>query len=231
MFDRKEWHKNYYVKHKEHLLGLHKIWLESETEYIKKWYEKNPEYNKQYYQKHQEKALEKAKEWQEQNPEKREEINRRYYRNHIKGYIERKKKFQEKNPDYRKNYIRRYQKANLKINLSHKIRTAIGISLKGNKKGKRWENLVGYTVGELIKRLKVTMPEGCNWSDYIKGKLHIDHIIPVRAFIFDKPEDKEFKQCWSLFNLRLSTKEENRKKNYLIQNPILLGLLIEYGGF
>ncbi len=61
----------------------------------------------------------------------------------------------------------------------------------------------------------------------MNGALHIDHIIPIRAFTFNKPEDKEFKQCWSLWNLRLLTKEKNLKKNESFDNSILLGLLLK----
>ena len=71
------------------------------------------------------------------------------------------------------------------------------------------------------------MPKGYCWQDCLEGKLHIDHIIPIKAFIFNKPEDEEFKQCWSLHNLRLLPAEENLSKSDNITNPVLLKLLLE----
>jgi len=100
-------------------------------------------------------------------------------------------------------------------------------SIKNNKNGRHWEDLVNYTLSGLIKHLKKTIPEGHIWQDYLEGKLHIDHIIPKRAFTFNKPDDEEFKQCWSLYNLRLLPASKNKSKQDRITNPILLGLLIK----
>ena len=130
--------------------------------------------------------------------------------------------------EYDKKWKENRRKTNLKFNLQSKIGRAILKSLKGNKAGRHWETLVGYTLKDLIKQLKTTMPEGYTWQDYLDGKLHVDHIIPIRAFVFDKPEDPEFKDCWSLWNLRLLAVEENLKKNSNFDNPILLGLLLKW---
>ena len=52
-----------------------------------------------------------------------------------------------------------------------------------------------------------------NWENY-GSYWHIDHIKPKSLFIFESLEDEEFKQCWSLNNLRpLEAKENIRKGN------------------
>ena len=115
----------------------------------------------------------------------------------------------------------------LKYRVNSNIHKAIWKSLKGNKMGRRWESLVNYTLNDLKKRLNKTMPEDNTWNDFMEGNLHIDHILPIKLFQFKTPEDKEFKQCWSLYNLRLLPAKENLSKNANITNPILLGLLLK----
>jgi len=97
--------------------------------------------------------------------------------------------------------------------------TAINLSLKGNKKGRHWEDLVGYTLKKLKNRLQKTMPEGYTWQDYMDGKLHIDHIIPKSIFNFTKPEHPDFKRCWALENLRLLPAKENQEKSNKLKKP------------
>ena len=113
----------------------------------------------------------------------------------------------------------------LKKHINDNIRSSITSSIR-KQYWWHWENLVGYTLEDLIKHLKKTMPKGYTWQDYLKGKLHIDHKIPIRAFVFNKPDDEEFKQCWSLDNLRLLPAKNNESKGDKILNPILLRLLI-----
>jgi len=57
------------------------------------------------------------------------------------------------------------------------------------------------------------MPRGYVWDDYMNGKLHIDHKIPVSVFNFNKTQDIDFKKCWALKNLQLLPAIENIKKN------------------
>jgi len=44
-------------------------------------------------------------------------------------------------------------------------------------------------------------------------KWHIDHIIPVSAFNFTKPEHIDFNKCWALSNLQPLWAEENLSKH------------------
>ena len=94
-------------------------------------------------------------------------------------------------------------------------------SLHNGKEGLHWENLVGFDSDMLEKRLKKTIPAGYSWSEYEAGKtdLEIDHIIPIAAFNFSDYRDLDFRRCWSLNNLRLFPKTDNRVKNDRITNP------------
>jgi len=237
MFDTKE----YYIKNREKIIAYSKEYKENNKEKIKKtrkkqmkqWRinnsEKISEYNKKHYIKNKEKILEYGKKWRKENREKVREQGRISYEKHKEEIKKRFKKWKENNPNYYSQYMKKRWKTDLKFNLNYRIRKVLSDCLKGKeaKAGRAWQTLVGYTLNDLLKRLKLTMPLGYTWQDYLKGKLHIDHIIPIRAFIFKKPEDEEFKQCWSLHNLRLLPAKENISKNDSITNPILLGLLLK----
>lgn len=111
-------------------------------------------------------------------------------------------------------------KSDLRFQLNDHMKTRIRFSLKkGTKNTYHWELLVGYTVNQLKKRLNKTMPEGYTWQDYINGKLHIDHKIPVSVFNFTKSEDIDFKRCWALSNLQLLPAKENISKHNNLNKP------------
>ena len=62
-----------------------------------------------------------------------------------------------------------------------------------------------------MKHLQETLPEGHQMADY-GDRLCVDHIIAVKYFRYEKPEDLQFQLCWALPNLRIVTHEENMKK-------------------
>ena len=228
--NRKEYHKQWYIDNKE-----------KHNERSKQYYidnkEKRKEYTKQHYKDNKEKLNEQGKQWRENNPEynkqyyiDNKEYNKQYRIDHKKEIKEYDKQYRINNPEkLRKRYnewAKEKYKIDLRYNLNNKMRTATRLSLQNNKAGRHWETLVGYTLTDLKKQLDKTMLEGYCWNDLLTGKLHIDHIIPIRAFTFKNPEQIEFKQCWSLYNLRLLPAKENIIKSDNITNPILLGLLL-----
>jgi hypothetical protein len=84
-------------------------------------------------------------------------------------------------------------------------------SLHKNKGGYHWESLVNYTVHDLRAHMESLFTGGMSWGNM--GEWHIDHIIPVSFFIFDKPEDQEFQYCWSLDNLQPLWGKQNMSKS------------------
>lgn len=185
--------------------------------------EEKKKYDKEYRKRNRNRILEYSKKHYQENIE--------YYKIYRQEHKEEAKQYQEK---YRKEHLeerRIFQSAkrrtDSKLNLNHRISSLIRHSLKGNKNGWHWEDLVGYKLSDLIKRLKSTIQKGYCWNDILNGKLQIDHIVPIRAFVFETSKDKEFKQCWSLWNLRLLSAKENRTKEDSITNPILLNLLLK----
>lgn len=137
--------------------------------------------------------------------------------NSRKNYWKNPEKTRKRSRDYSKKHreeISKRRRENPKYVLNNRISMAIRHSLKEGKNGKHWEDLVGYTLEDLIKHLKTTLPVGYTWDDYINGAdLHIDHIIPIKAFKFQTFGDNAFKSCWNLCNLQLLTAQENLIKH------------------
>ncbi|MFC1454124.1 hypothetical protein ACFLQL_02990, partial [Verrucomicrobiota bacterium] len=122
-----------------------------------------------------------------------------------------KDKWDAKNKAYYKKYNRKLYstvKGKLNCNMSGSIRKA----LKGNKVGRHWENLVGYTIAELKQHLEAKFKSGMTWNNYGVYGWHIDHIIPKDFFKFTSEKDVEFQYCWSLNNLQPLWAKDNLKK-------------------
>jgi len=214
MFNRKEYmkkyHKKYYRDNREKELKRVKLYCENNSDkikqYKKRYYKKNiekiKELYKQWHKDNREKHIKNAIQWNKDNPEKRKKINQKWAKNNS-----------EKIKENHKIYMNNKYKTNPKFNLNRKISNAIWHSLKENKAGRKWETLVGYTLDNLIKQLKKTIPENYLWQDLFNGKLQIDHKIPKSVFNFDTYKDTDFKRCWTLKNLRLLPARENLNKS------------------
>lgn len=169
----------------------------------RKWYQKNREeitdkkreYNREHYRNNKEKVKKQQKKYREKNIEKKREYNKEYYRNN-------KEKFRSSTKKHRKT---------IKGRINHNISTAIYTSLVGNKNGRHWEDIVGYTIQELIEHLENNSE--FTIQNYLEKDLHINHIIPQSLYSFKSYEDEEFKKCWDLRNLRLITARKNLSKN------------------
>lgn len=139
--------------------------------------------------------------WRKANPEK--------YKNSIKNWeIANYEKRQKQKAVWKQNNhekTRKYSKKQyhtLKGRLNSSMRTMIGSSLRERKADRSWEGLVGYTVKQLEKHLKKKFTDGMTWELFLKGKIHIDHKIPISVFNFEKSGDNDFKRCWALKNLQ-----------------------------
>jgi len=208
MFNQKEYSKQYYIKNKEKLKEYRRNNLERVRESENKYYKKNTNKvllkNKRWVLRNTEKVNEYKKKWKKNNPEKSYDSNKLYYK---KNSMKIKKRNNNRN------------RTNLKYNLNRRMGTAIRTSLNGNKSGYHWETLVGYSVNDLIKRLKKTMPKGYTWQDLFNGKLHIDHIIPMSAHNYTESKHADFIKCWALSNLQLLPARDNIRKSNKLSKP------------
>lgn len=168
-------------------------------------------HRKEYYQNNRNKVCKQRREYYQNNRNKICKKSREYYKKIDKIN---KEKIIKIHNEYKKNR----RKNNLNFRLNERMSTAIGKSLKYNKNGHHWESLVGYTHKQLKRHLEKQFSKNMNWNNY-GSYWHIDHIIPISEFKFDKSEDLQFKECWALNNLRPLEKMENIKKGNKLIKP------------
>lgn len=240
MFSRKKSDRKYKENNREKIREQNKKYYKKNfkkiREHMKEYYQREEvkkhrkEYRKQYYIKNKEKELEQNNQWRKDNSERVKENVEQWKKNNPKKIKQYQKKYRQNNMEKVKENYNQYTKnkrrIDLKYNLNRRIGNAIWWTLKDNKNDRHWENLLGYSVNDLIKRLQKTMPQEYTWKDYLNGKLHIDHIIPISAHNFTKPENPDFKKCWALNNLRLLPAKENLIKGSKLTRPFQPALKI-----
>ncbi len=97
------------------------------------------------------------------------------------------------------------------LKLSRNISQAIRTSLKNGKEGNHWENLVSFSLNDLVGHLESNFQQGMSWNNY--GEWEIDHIVPISKWNFKSYKDLDFKKCWSLSNLQPLWALDNIKKS------------------
>lgn len=229
MFTRKEICRRYYLKkrneilkrgkryrdnniEKEHLRGkkYRLLNIEKTKKRIKLWRLKNKErvkitnklWHNRTYISHPKKKVDKTSpEWKAQHKIRRSIVSKKYYRSNKKKICEYHR--------VRRNYNR---KNNPRLRLDYNMSTHVWLVLKNKKNKRSWNELVGYSVDELIKHLENQFSPKMNWNNY-GPYWHVDHIKPKSLFKYDSPDDMEFKKCWALKNLQPLEKFLNLSKN------------------
>lgn len=122
----------------------------------------------------------------------------------------------------RRSYTRR--KDCPKFRLDAAMRAGICASIKkGDKRGRRSYDLLGYRRRELMAHLEALFSPGMSWENY--GEWHIDHVVPLAAFNFTTCDCFDFKRAWRLSNLQPLWAHENMKKSAKISTPFQPSLL------
>lgn len=113
----------------------------------------------------------------------------------------------------RKQNREKYEKKRVHYCMSARIRQ----SLKNGKDGQSWPDLVGYDVEKLKDHLESQFDDKMNWNNY--GKTwEIDHKEPIASFNIESYKDDDFKECWSLNNLRPLSLYKNRSNGAIFGN-------------
>lgn len=97
-----------------------------------------------------------------------------------------------------------------KYKVDHRMRSGVQQAIRKNKAGRSWEALVGYSLAELMAHLERQFVSGMSWDNM--GEWHIDHILPLAGFVYEKAEDEGFKAAWAMTNLRPLWSVENQSK-------------------
>lgn len=192
--DQAERYAKWRAEHKDEVKAYNKAYRDAgykSTEHVARWREKNLEYCRAY-------DREKMRRYREANPAKFLERSRRMYVKHRAKAIARSKHAYQNNPA---------------VNLKARILTRLRKMLRGKWPFKNTSKLLGYTPQELRKHIERQFTAGMTWARMLAGEIHIDHIIPVRAFDIKEPGDAEFMACWSLGNLRPMWAADNHRKS------------------
>jgi len=186
--------------------------------YRKEYPEKFKNSLHQWYVKNSDKAKEATYLWKKNNQGKVRLISKKA-----------SKKWAKNNPDKVRVIWRRAgnkKRSTPQGKLRSNIVNFINYSLKGNKYGCHWETLVNFTLQQLKQHLESQFRDGMSWKNYGKEGWEIDHIIPLAAHNYEKPEDIDFKRAWSLSNLQPLWGIENQRKNAKLEVPFQPALLL-----
>jgi len=166
------------------------IYRKNNPELIKlrknKWHRDNPDYGKLWHKNNKERTRINSKNWRKDHIELSRLINNRSAKK---------------------------RRSTVKGKLNHAMSMGIRDAIGKNKKGRHWESLVSFILDDLKKHLESKFLSGMTWANYGRYGWHIDHIVPIDFFQFNKPEDQEFQYCWSLDNLQPLWAKDNWVKN------------------
>jgi len=143
-------------------------------------------------------------------------------------YRERRKKYQK---DYNQEYMRRPKTKRLCADatkryvsspgnrISRRMGFQVWTSLRNTldkskrKNGRHWENIVGFTIDELMFHLESLFVDGMSWDNYGgKDGWQIDHVTSRSWFDIHSSDDEAFRRCWSLDNLQPLWLRDNASK-------------------
>lgn len=78
-------------------------------------------------------------------------------------------------------------------------------------KNKSWQEAFGYTKSQLCKHIERQFTNGMTWENF-GIYWHLDHIVPLASFKYDRFDHPAFRAAWALTNLRPLEKLKNLKK-------------------
>jgi len=170
-----------------------------------------------------------VREWQEANIGRVKATQKKWKLNNLEKIRETNKKWREANIEKVREHgrisnvkRRAIPKGRINNNISTQIRTSLK---KGAKANRHWEELVDFTVDQLKKHLEKRFAPEMTWDNY-GSYWHIDHKIPVAVLNFDRPEDIDFRLCWSLKNLQPLEAKENIRKGARLEKHFQPALLL-----
>lgn len=204
---------------KEQIAEYNRKYRQEHSEYFTEYAEEHKKHYLEYRQNHKEEKAQYDKLYHAkiENKQRKQAYDKTYYRQNIDKIRQYKqnnkekikirlKRYRSDNSDKIKQNYKRYYINNIKNNsqalLNKNISNAINASLHGAKAERHWENLVGYTLQDLINHLEKQFDKRMNWNNHSIHGWHIDHIIPKESLPYDSPDDQNFKIVWSLQNLR-----------------------------
>ena len=232
---RKERNRKWYEAHREESLERNHKWYEDHkdesSEHGRKWRKnhlvESREYAHEWYNTHKDYVRKKNIMWRESHPKEYREYSRKYREAHQVECRNYSRKWYREHPEAHKEY-RRKRRSTVSGHLNDRIGSSMKKALKGNKAGRHWEELVGYSLRDLRAHIEKQFIGKMSWEGVLRGEIHIDHKIPKSVFNFKTHNDIDFKRCWALSNLQPLWALENIKKSNKLDNQFQPSLLLEW---
>ena len=83
----------------------------------------------------------------------------------------------------------------------------------------RWNKILGFTKEDFLKHMEKEFEEGMTFENY--GEWVISFHIPKRCYRFSSITSQDFKNCWSLKNLKPMWIEDTKKQKIKISKKEL----------
>jgi len=91
-------------------------------------------------------------------------------------------------------------------------------AIKRDGRSTKVEQTLGYTIQELSQHLERQFTKRMTWDAFMRGEIHIDHIIPQSEF--NLGDDEEYRACWALPNLQPLWAKDNIAKSNKVMTMI-----------
>lgn len=155
-------------KNKRKQDGLQTTCKSCQKEYI----QRNKKQLKGYYQ-----------DWFAKNKDKRNLYNKKLRNNNIKQSREYQKEYRSKPAfkESRRNYEKQKRQSCNVFRIKNNLRKRIGSFLKGAKKSKSTQILLGCSYQDFIVYIEQKFIDGMSWENYGLYGWHIDHVIPLSS--------------------------------------------------
>lgn len=152
-----------------------------------------------------------SREYRIKNRDKILEYDRKYNDLNREKHNEQSKEYYNKNKDviYMRHKQKTEQDISYKINCN--VHKCINHVLTDRYNTTLYFKYLRYNAKQLRQHLESQFTPEMSWDNY--GLVwEIDHVIPKNQFQFESYDDLQFKQCWSLSNIRPILKSDNRAR-------------------
>lgn len=225
--------KRYTEIHKEEKKAYNKKYVKKNKDKIKAYQKQYRElYKKEivaskktYFENNKEKISKRQKKYNINNKEKISKWRREYYINNRDRILEQCKVYNKNNRDKRNKRNRYRRKTDIYVKLREHLSKMVYKALtrrSSSKKGHSMMRFLPYSIDELKLHLQAQFEPWMTWDNHGKyeknswndndsstWKWQLDHIIPHSLFHYTSMKDREFKECWSLENLRPLNAKQN----------------------
>jgi hypothetical protein len=227
-FDKvKKKKSEHYINNKSNILERQKQYVANNIDVIKDRQKKYRHYNiekirqkdREYQQKNTEKIKQYCKARYFNNKEAFKKRNKLYRENRTPEQITAKriydKQYREENKEKIKEqrnlakyktrernriYNRTKSATDIKFRLLKNLRSRVHVALKRGVRSESTKQLLGCSLDYFKEYFQSLFTDGMTWDKYMKGEIHIDHIIPCSKFDLTKIEEQRL--CFHYSNLQ-----------------------------